>query len=134
MLTEFTQQLVETGGFEGVFLISLALIIGHVVGDYPLQSAFLASCKNRNKNPSIFFGGAKVPQGLWIHALTAHSLIHTGIVWAITGSVAIALIELVCHWITDFIRCEGWISYTLDQLIHISCKVGFALLLVYQIL
>ena len=133
MLNGFAQGLVETGGFEGVFLLSLAMVIGHALGDYPLQGAFLASCKNRNADSSVFFGGSGVPEGLWIHALTAHCLIQAGIVWIITGSIALTVIELVVHWVTDFIRCEGWISYTADQAIHVACKIAFAVLLVYKV-
>jgi len=133
MLSEFAQRLVDTGGFEGVFLLSLAMIMGHALGDYPMQGAFLASSKNRNTDSSIFFGGSQVPEGLWFHALTAHSLIQAGIVWVITGSIAVTIIELIIHWITDFIRCEGWISFTLDQIVHASCKIVFAVLLVYKV-
>lgn len=134
MLSGFAQGLVETGGFEGIFVLSLAMIMGHALGDYPLQGAFLASCKNRNTDSSIFFGGSNIPSGLWIHALTAHSLIQAGLVWIITGSFAVSMIELVIHWITDFVRCEGWISYNVDQAIHAGCKIAYAVLLVYGIL
>ena len=134
MLSEFAQGLVETGGFKGIFLLSLAMIMGHALGDYPLQGGFLASCKNRNADSSSFFGGAPAPNGIWIHALTAHSLIQAGFVWLITGSVVVMLIELVIHWITDFARCEGWISYHTDQSIHVGCKIVYAVLIVKQVL
>ncbi len=130
MPTEFASGLIETGGFHGIFLLSLAMIMGHALGDYPLQGAFLASCKNRHSDSSGFFTRAEVPEGLWIHALTGHALIQAGIVWLITGSVAVTLIELVIHWITDFVRCESWISFTADQTIHVGCKILFAVLLV----
>ena len=134
MTSEFADRLIATGGLEGIFFLSLAMIMGHALGDYPLQGAFLASCKNRNTDSSVFFGGSSIPAGLWIHALTAHSLIQAGIVWIISGSAAAAAIELILHWITDFIRCEGWISYTFDQVIHVSCKIAFACLLAYGVL
>lgn len=134
MLSEFANGLVETGGLEGFFLLSMALIMGHMLGDYPLQGAFLASCKNRNTDSSIFFGSSTVPEGLWIHALTAHSLIQAGIVWIITGSLAVTMVELVIHWITDFVRCEEWISFNMDQAIHVGCKIVFAFLLVKEVI
>jgi hypothetical protein len=133
MLTEFATKMIEAGGFEGVFLLSLAMIMGHMLADYPLQGEFLAVGKNRHSDPGVFFGGKGAPQGLWIHALTAHCLIHAGIVWLITGSYWLALIELVLHWITDFIRCENWIGYHTDQAIHIACKIAYACLLVYGV-
>ncbi len=134
MLSEFAQRLVEVGGLEGFFLLSLAMVIGHAVGDYPLQGGFLASCKNRHADASPFFGGSAAPGGIWVHALTAHSLIQAGIVWIITGSAVIAFIELILHWITDFARCEEWIGYHTDQAIHVGCKIIYALLLVNQVL
>ena len=133
MLSQFVQGLVETGGFEGFSVLFLAMVMGHALGDYPLQGAFLASCKNRNSDSSVFFGGSDVPRGMWIHALTAHSLIQAGILWLISGSVVIATIELTVHWITDFIRCEEWISYTVDQAVHVGCKAIFAFLLIYGV-
>jgi len=129
MLTEFAGGLVATGGIEGVVLLTFALFIGHALGDYPLQGAFLAASKNRNSDSDISFGNSEVPKGLWIHALSAHSLIQGGIVWMITGSALLGMVEFVIHWLTDFVRCENWISFTSDQLIHLACKVAFAITL-----
>ncbi len=133
MFSDFATRMVATGGFEGIFLLSLAMVMGHMLGDYPLQGAFLATGKNRNADPDSLFSGSGAPGGLWIHALTAHSLIQAGIVWVISGSYVLSLVEFVLHWITDFIRCEKWISYTLDQCIHIACKIAYAFLLVYHV-
>lgn len=133
MLTDFAARMVETGGVEGVFLLSLALIIGHVLGDYPLQGTFLATGKNRHADADALFSGMRAPKGLWLHALTAHALIQAGMVWLISGSHVLGLIEFALHWVTDYIRCEGWISFSTDQLIHMGCKVAFALLLVYGV-
>lgn len=133
MLSEFAQELLARGGMEGFLILSLALIMGHMLGDYPLQGAFLASCKNRNTDSSSFFGTSTVPKGLWVHGLTAHSMIQAGIVWVITGSLMVTMIELVVHWITDFSRCEEWISFNTDQAIHVGCKIVFAGLLVTQV-
>lgn len=125
--------MIARGGVEGFFLLSLAMIIGHCLGDYPLQGSFLATCKNRNANGASEFIEGPAPRGLWIHALTAHSLIQSGIVWIITGSVILCIIELVLHWITDFIRSEKWIGFSMDQLIHVSCKIIYACLLIYHV-
>lgn len=130
MINGFSQDMVAAGGLEGFLLLSFAMFIGHALADYPLQGAFLASGKNRNGDASIFFGGSAVPKGLWIHALTAHSLIQAGFVWVITGSAALALAEFIIHWIIDFVRCEEWISFTMDQVLHYLCKVVYAALLV----
>lgn len=118
------------GGVSGVLLLFFAMAIGHVFGDYPLQGSFLAMGKNRNLDASVLFGGSKAPKDLWVHTLTAHCMVHSGIVWMITGSGLLALIELVLHWITDFIRCDKKISYNTDQFIHFACKLLYAILIV----
>jgi hypothetical protein len=74
-----------------------------------------------------------VPKGLWIHALTAHSFIQAGAVWLITGSGALAFVEFIIHWFIDFIRCDNWISFSTDQLIHYFCKVVYAALLIWGV-
>lgn len=130
MFNGFVEKAVAAGTLEGFLLIAFALFIGHALADYPLQGAFLASGKNRNGDSSVLFGGSSVPKGLWIHALTAHSLIQAGGVWLITGSVFLALVEFVAHWIIDFVRCDERISFNTDQLLHFLCKVVYAALLV----
>lgn len=130
MLSEFATAQMATGGIAGVLLLFFALAIGHVFGDYPLQGSFLAMGKNRNLDASVVFGGNKAPKDLWIHCLTAHSMVHSGIVWLITGSGVLALVELLGHWVTDFIRCEKMISYNTDQLIHFACKLLYAMVIV----
>ena len=104
--------------------ILFALIIAHVLFDYPLQGDFLAKYKNRHSE-----GGETTTTGLWIHCLTAHSLMHAGAVWAITGSFIIGLIELVLHWIIDFVKCEGITNIHTDQALHILCRIGYVIAL-----
>ncbi len=133
MGSEFATRLVAEGGIQGIALLSFAMIIGHAFGDYPLQAEFLANGKNRHLDARKLFNGAPGPPFLWIHALTAHSLIQSGIVWLITGSPVLAFVEFVVHWIIDFVRCEQWISFGVDQLLHVAFKVIYAVLLVYVI-
>lgn len=130
MFSEFTENLIAAGGVGGFLLLCFAMFIGHALADYPLQGSFLAAGKNRNGDCSIFFGGSAVPKGLWIHALTAHALIHAGAIWVVTGSATLSVAEFFIHWIIDFIRCEDRISFTTDQLLHYSCKIVYAALLV----
>jgi len=106
--------------------ILFALLIGHALADYPLQGAFLAKAKDRHSDSGAMFAESVPPKGLWIHALTAHSLVHAGSVWIVTGSVVLALVELVLHWIIDFAKCEGWTGFTTDQMLHVLCKIGYA--------
>ena len=114
--------------FQGMVFIFLALAIGHAVADYPLQGSFLANAKNRHSDISSYFGGSN-PAGVWIHAMTAHALIHAGAVWLVTGSAVLAVIELVAHWVIDYLKCEDRISFNTDQLLHYGCKLIYAILI-----
>lgn len=109
--------------------IFFALVIGHVLADYPLQGRFLAMAKNRHADVSSLFGGEAPPRGLWIHALTSHSLIHAGVVWLITGSIVLGLAELALHWVIDFAKCEKWTNLTSDQALHLICKASYVALI-----
>lgn len=114
--------------------IFFVLLIGHVLGDYPLQGRFLAMAKNRHADVISLFGGNLPPRGLWIHALTAHSLIHAGMVWFITESLTLGLVELALHWVIDFAKCEKWTNFTVDQLLHVTCKIGYAALIGFELM
>jgi hypothetical protein len=118
-------------GWAGAAALMFALVIGHAVADYPLQGSFLASAKNRHLDPTDLFGETSPPRGLWIHALTAHSLIHAGAVWLVTGSLLLGSVELVLHWLIDFIRCEKKIGYTTDQMLHVACKAAYAVVIAF---
>ena len=110
-------------------VIFFALAIGHALADFALQGDFLSTVKNRHADIARFFGDNGHPKGVWIHALTAHALIHAGAVWIITGSVALAAVELVIHWFIDFAKCESWTSFTTDQVLHLACKAAYAVAL-----
>lgn len=97
----------------------LLLCAGHALCDYPLQGDFLARGKNHT---------APLPHVPWRQCLLAHSLIHAGMVLLITGSLDLALLELVIHGATDWAKCEDWISFDVDQTIHYNCKLVYAAL------
>ena len=121
-------------GFGAAAAIFFVLLIGHVLADYPLQGRFLSMAKNRHADVSSLFGGEVPPRGLWIHALTAHSLVHAGVVWLVTGSMMLGLVEMVLHWLIDYAKCEKWTNFTVDQLLHVTCKIGYAVLIAYKII
>jgi hypothetical protein len=107
--------------FENIFM----LLFGHAVADFVLQPDAMGYGKNRNdkihaKEHSLF--------PVWYYWLTVHALVHGGIVYMITANIWLGVLETVLHWITDFAKNEGWIGMHQDQGIHISCKVGYALL------
>lgn len=109
----------------GPWAMLFALIIGHAIADYPLQGKFLAVRKNRHIKAIDYSGDS--PPTLWIYCLSAHSLVHSGMVWVITGSAAFAFAEFVLHWIIDFAKCEKWTNFHTDQGLHILSKVAYVL-------
>lgn len=129
MLTVLPPPQAVAGNPAAAVVILFALLIMHALCDFPLQGEFIAKAKNRHADLSSLFGKIPIPRDLWWHALTAHSLIHAGGVWLVTGSVALAAIELVVHWIIDFAKCESRMGFTTDQVLHWLWKVIFATLL-----
>ena len=85
MISDFAATHIEIGGLAGTLVLFFAMVIGHALGDYPLQGSFLATGKNRHITSATFFGGSEISPFLWVHSLTAHSLIQAGMVWIVTG-------------------------------------------------
>jgi hypothetical protein len=119
------------GNPAAALVIFFALVIAHAVADFVLQPEFLALGKNRHADLSKFFGEKTPPPGLWIHALSAHSLIHAGAVWLVTGSVVLGLVEFILHFVIDFIKCEGKTGFSVDQLLHYACRGGYVAILYF---
>ena len=111
----------------GPWALLFALIIGHALADYPLQGKFLAIRKNRHIKPLEY--GADVPATIWVYCLSAHSLVHAGAVWVITGSAALGFAEFVLHWAIDFAKCEKWTTFHQDQGLHLLSKLAYVLIL-----
>lgn len=95
------------------------MLVWHAIADYPLQGDFLARAKSR---------AAAIPGVPWFQALVAHALIHAGGVWLITGSAWLGLAELLAHALIDDAKCMGRLSFNQDQLLHVACKAGWALI------
>ena len=117
----------------GALWLFLALAIGHAVADFPLQGVFLSETKNRNQKLSQDLN-TKSPQGVWIQAMSAHSLLHCGAVWLITGSVLLGLVEFFLHWIIDFAKCENWAGFNADQFLQYGCKIIYVALIYYGVI
>lgn len=107
----------------GPWAMLFAMIIGHAVADYPMQGKFLAIRKNRHIKPLEY--GADVPGAIWVYCLSAHSLVHAGAVWLITGNPIFGFIEFVLHWIIDFAKCEKWTTFHQDQGLHLLSKIAY---------
>lgn len=100
----------------------LTLVFCHFLADYSLQTEYMAISKNRWRE-----GASKD----WFWALFSHSSVHALVVYAITHSMCLAVLELVLHFIIDDRRCKNDYSYSTDQLLHISCKLVYALILIH---
>jgi Protein of unknown function (DUF3307) len=89
------------------------LIAGHALADYPLQGDFLARGKNF-RNP--------IPGVPWYQCMLAHCMIHAGVVYLITHSLVIGLAEFGLHFMIDYAKCDGRLTFNQDQGLHIVCK------------
>lgn len=96
-----------------------SLLVGHALCDYPLQGSFLAKAKSHRDG---------VPGFPWYQALTAHALIHAGMVAFLTGSIWLGLAEFAIHAATDYLKSEGRIGVNEDQAIHVAAKVLWTVL------
>jgi hypothetical protein len=107
---------------QGPLAVFAAFVVMHALADYPLQGDFLANQKAREQAQN---------RQVWIVALTAHSVIHAGGVWLVSGSLAYGMAELVLHALIDLGKGERKFGLVADQLLHIACKAVYAALLVY---
>ena len=89
------------------------LIFGHYLADFPLQGAYLAAAKNRFK---------PLEGTPWYQAMTAHVVVHGGMVGLVTGSLLLALAEILLHALIDDRKCAGRFGYDADQALHWACK------------
>lgn len=96
------------------------LMVSHAVCDFALQSDTMAKMKNRN-NPSQPPPGQK-PVSCWFYFLTAHSVIHGGGVYLVTGNMVCALIETGSHWCVDYVKCLNITNPHQDQMLHLMFK------------
>ena len=97
--------------------ILFKLLIGHAFADYAFQSAYMAE----KKSPLM--------SDEWYYHLLAHSLIHAGMVWLITGSPVLAFAELILHFLIDRSKSMGDITRNVDQTLHFFCKFVYTLIL-----
>jgi hypothetical protein len=104
----------------GPLALFFAFAIAHALADFPLQGDYLARTKQRKEANKL---------SECLIALTAHSLIHAGGVWIVSGSVVIAVAELVLHWLIDLGKGEGKYGYATDQLLHLGCKAAYVVVL-----
>lgn len=101
--------------------VFFALAVMHALADFPLQGEYIARQKNRSSSSGT---------SEWITCLCAHSVIHAGGVWLVTGSMFLGAVELVIHGLIDLGKSEGKFGLITDQLLHLTCKAAYAAVLV----
>ena len=90
-----------------------ALIVAHMLCDYPLQGDFLAKAKNHT---------APIPGVPWQQALASHSIIHGGAVWLLTGIWWLGLLEALSHALIDWAKSQKHFGFHTDQFLHVAFK------------
>lgn len=97
-------------------LMLIALLGAHYFFDFAGQGDFMAKAKNLT---------SPIPGVPWRIVLDAHCFIHAAAVALITGLWWLFIPEFIAHYITDRAKCEGKISFAMDQLIHVACKLAW---------
>lgn len=96
-----------SAAFETLFV----LVSVHFICDYPLQGDFLSRAKKDG------------PLQAW--HLFGHSMIHALGVLIVTGTMSLAISELILHTIIDDQKNRGNTSFASDQALHMSCKISY---------
>ncbi len=105
----------------GIGGLLFALFFAHALADFPLQQEFIAQAKKPD-----FWKEQESSNGFeWIFILGAHSIIHGGLVWLVSGSLLLGTIEVTLHFTIDHLRNKQLMSFTTDQLLHLCCKVAY---------
>jgi hypothetical protein len=103
-------------------ILFFQLMIGHALADFVLQTDTMARAKDRHSDFSKGKGESFPP---WYYWLAAHALVHGGVVFVVTGSAVLALVEVILHSAIDYAKCERWIGFHQDQALHVLCKAGY---------
>lgn len=117
----------------GPFSLFFLFLCGHALGDYALQTEWIATNKNRHFRDSLSPDAQKNMQVIWPHLLTAHSLHHGLLVYLISQSIVLGVAETVVHWLIDFAKCEKWFGFHMDQALHILAKLIWVLAITFAL-
>ncbi len=105
-----------------LLLLAFLLCASHAVGDFCLQPDAMV----RGKNPGHPRPSPEFPA--WPYWLLAHGMVQgTGVSVVLLASGFGALwwlgaAEAIAHAVIDYARCEGRLSFSLDQGLHYACK------------
>lgn len=96
------------------------LIMMHALTDWALQTEFIARTKGRHTIPD-YLDKDHLP--MWPYTLTAHALVNALGVYIVTNRWEFGVLELIVHWVVDFLKCEKLLNLHGDQLLHILSKI-----------
>lgn len=105
---------------DGPVALFAAFLVAHALADFPLQGEYLARHKVRSAAGS---------RSEWMVALWAHSVIHAGGVWLVSGSLAFAAVEWGLHALIDLGKGERKFGLIADQSLHVACKAVYVAVL-----
>lgn len=103
------------------------LLVCHALTDFGIQTNSIGLYKNRHHPVPDYLQSVLPPWWIW---MTAHTLIQSGMVYFVTGSLTLGLVEFVVHWITDNAKCDDKIGPITDQVIHVACMLIYAIVTV----
>ena len=122
-----------------IFLINLLILLFlHALADFAFQSDVMAKCKNRLRDKERKnrwkHGNHKdiiIPEGqkyqlTWYYWLTAHALIHGGLIGFIFGNWIIGFIEVLAHFVIDFLKTHNYTNIHHDQGMHLILRIIYA--------
>lgn len=110
--------------FESAATIFFLLLCGHALGDFALQTDWVAANKERPKP------GAHQSPTVWPYLLIAHSLHHGLFVFLVTQKLSLGIAETVVHALSDLGKGERIYGFHVDQALHIGSKVIWTLFVV----
>jgi hypothetical protein len=110
-----------------MFNLLFRLLIGHAFADFVFQTDAMAKGKNRHVKGSAPPGQKYV--SCWLYWLSAHALVHGGVVIMLTGLTYFGVVETILHFFIDTLKCENVTSVHTDQFLHFICKITYILIL-----
>lgn len=126
---------------EQILINILILLFLHVLADFTFQTDVMAKLKNRkndlnrkqqwlNDPNSIPIPNGQKYQLTWFYWLSAHALIQGGLIGIVFGNWYIAFIEVIMHWIIDFLKTNNYTNIHQDQGMHIGLRIIYGVVLV----
>lgn len=104
------------------------LLCGHAIADFALQNEWVSTNKNRHVRLRYSPDERAKMQVVWPYLMSAHALHHGLLVFLVTQKLSLAFAETVIHWISDYAKCENWITFHQDQAVHIFSKLIWTIL------